>query len=93
VLPWLRRSVAAVGQMALTNYLTHSLVCLILFTGFGLYGQLARHQLYYIVLTICTVQLVISPIWLRHYRFGPAEWLWRSLTYMRKQPFRRLQAA
>lgn len=93
VLPWLRRSVAAVGQMALTNYLTHSLVCLILFTGFGLYGQLARHQLYYVVLAICTVQLVISPIWLRHYRFGPAEWLWRSLTYMRKQPFRRLQAA
>ncbi len=86
---WLRRAVAAVGQMALTNYLSHSLVCAIIFTGFGLYGALARHELYYIWAAICLVQLVISPIWLKHYRFGPMEWVWRSLTYWQKQPMRR----
>jgi uncharacterized protein len=92
-LPWLRRSVGAVGQMALTNYLSHSLVCLILFTGFGLYGQLHRYQLYPIVAAICAVQLVVSPIWLRHYRFGPVEWLWRALTYGKWPAFRRMAAA
>jgi uncharacterized protein len=42
-----------------------------------------------IVPAIWALQLVISPIWLRHYRFGPAEWLWRSLTYWQLQPMRR----
>jgi len=93
VLGWLRRAFAAVGQMAVTNYLTHSLVCLILFTGFGLFGQLERHQLYYIVFAIWTAQLIISSIWLRHYRFGPVEWLWRSLTYMQRQPMKRAAGA
>ncbi|HYJ53741.1 MAG TPA: DUF418 domain-containing protein, partial [Allosphingosinicella sp.] len=92
-LGWLRRAFAAVGQMAVTNYLTHSLVGLTLFTGFGLFGQLERHQLYYVVLAIWAAQLVISPIWLRHFRFGPVEWLWRSLTYMQRQPMRRTAAA
>jgi uncharacterized protein len=92
-LGWLRRAFAAVGRMAVTNYLTHSLVCLILFTGFGLFGQLERHQLYYIVFAIWAAQLVISPLWLRHFRFGPVEWLWRSLTYLERQPMRRAAAA
>jgi uncharacterized protein len=88
-LGWLRRAFAAVGRMAVTNYLTHSLVCLILFTGFRQFGQLERHQLYYIVFAIWVAQLVISPLWLRHFRFGPVEWLWRYLTYLRRPPFRR----
>lgn len=88
-LGWLRGAFAAVGQMAVTNYLTHSLVCLILFTGLGWFGQLERHQLYYVVFAIWAAQLVISPIWLRHFRFGPVEWLWRSLTYAKRQPMRR----
>jgi uncharacterized protein len=92
-LGWLRRAFAAVGQMAVTNYLTHSLVGLILFTGLGWFGALERHQLYYIVFAIWAAQLVISPIWLRHFRFGPVEWLWRSLTYMKRQPMRRTAAA
>lgn len=85
---WLRRALAAVGQMAVTNYLTHSVVCAIIFVGFGLYGQLERHQLYYVVFAIWTVQLVASPIWLRHFRFGPVEWLWRYLTYLKRPPIR-----
>lgn len=85
------RVLAAVGQMALTNYLSQSLLCLFIFTGAGLawYGQLARHELYYVVMVIWIMQLVWSPLWLRHFRYGPAEWVWRSLTYWRRQPLRR----
>ena len=85
------RVFAAVGRMALTNYLAQSLVCLFVFTGAGLawYGQLARHELYYIVVAIWVVQLIWSPLWLHHFRYGPAEWVWRSLTYWRRQSLRR----
>jgi uncharacterized protein len=92
-LGWLRRAFAAVGQMAVTNYLTHSVVCGIFFTGLGFYGRLERYQLYYVVFAIWLVQLVVSPLWLKHYRFGPVEWLWRSLTYLKPQPMRRRAAA
>ncbi len=89
MLPWLRRSMAAVGRMALTNYLTHSVVSLVIFVLLGYWGALERHQLYFIVFAIWAVQLVTSPAWLRHYRFGPVEWLWRYLTYGKAPPFRR----
>ena len=89
-LAWLVFRLAAVGRMALTNYLTHSIVCTTLFYGygFGLFGTVNRTGLAAIVLAIWTFQLIVSPIWLRHFRFGPAEWLWRSLTYWRLQPLR-----
>jgi uncharacterized protein len=89
ILGWLRRAFCAVGRMAVTNYLMHSVICLIIFIGFGLYGQLERHQLYYIVFAIWIGQLIFSPLWLKYFRFGPVEWLWRSLTYMKLQPMRR----
>ena len=91
VLPGLKRSLAAVGQMALTNYLAHSLICTTIFYGhgLGLYGRVERVGQIGIVVVIWIAQLVISPIWLRHYRFGPAEWTWRSLTYLKAQPLRR----
>jgi uncharacterized protein len=92
-LPWLRRSLAAVGQMAVTNYLTHSLVALIVFVLLGQFGQWERHQLYYLVFAVWAVQLVVSPLWLKHYRFGPVEWLWRWLTYLKRPPFRRVAEA
>lgn len=85
----LRRAVAAVGRMALTSYLSQSLICSILFVGLRLYGELARHQLYYIVAAIWVFQLLASTLWLRHYRFGPAEWLWRWLTYGARPRMRR----
>ncbi len=90
-LRWLTRSLGAVGQMALSNYLTHSIVCSTIFCGYGfaMFGRLERHQLYYVVFAIWIVQLIISPIWLRYYHFGPAEWAWRSLTYWQKQPMRK----
>jgi len=86
---WFRRSMAAVGRMALTNYLTHSLVALIIFVVLGYWGKLERHQLYYIVFFTWAAQIVISPIWLKHFAFGPVEWLWRYLTYGKRPEFRR----
>ena len=84
------RVLGATGQMALTNYLAQSVICMIVFTGAGLawYGHLERYELYYVVAAIWIAQLIWSPIWLRRFRFGPAEWLWRSLTYWQKQPMR-----
>ncbi len=92
-LSFVRRSMAAVGRMALTNYLTHSVVALIIFVLLGYWGALERHQLYYIVFGIWAAQFILSPIWLAHYHFGPIEWLWRYLTYGEKPPFRRSVAA
>ncbi|HEU0311455.1 MAG TPA: DUF418 domain-containing protein [Sphingomicrobium sp.] len=89
ILPWFRRSMAAVGRMALTNYLTHSLVALIVFVFLGYWGALERHQLYFIVFTVWAVQIVVSPIWLKYFHFGPVEWFWRALTYGYKPPFRK----
>ncbi len=90
-LSWFRQSMAAVGRMALTNYLTHSLVALIIFVLLGYWGQLARHELYYVVFAVWAVQIVLSPIWLKHFHFGPVEWLWRYLTYGQAPPFRKEQ--
>lgn len=90
---WLMRRLGAVGQMALSNYLTHSLVCSTIFCGYGfaMYGRLERHQLYFVVAGLWIFQLIVSPIWLRHFQFGPAEWAWRSLTYWKKQPMRKVE--
>jgi uncharacterized protein len=87
---WFTSRLAAVGQMALTNYLFDTITCCIIFCGygFGLFGKLERYQLYYVVAAIWTVEFIGSKIWLEHFRFGPAEWLWRSLTYWQRQPMR-----
>jgi uncharacterized protein len=53
--------------------------------GFGLFGRLQRYQLYCVVLAIWAFQLSVSAIWLRHFRFGPLEWVWRSLTWLERQ--------
>jgi len=92
---WIINRLAAIGQMALTNYLTHSVVCSTLFSGygFGLFGRLERYQLYYVVAGLWIFQMIVSPIWLRHFHFGPAEWAWRSLTYWKKQPMRKERTA
>ena len=89
-LQWLTSRLAAIGQTALTNYILQSVVCTFVFTGFGLglYGRLERYQLYYVVAACWAVSLVASPVWLRHYWFGPLEWCWRSLTYWKRQPMR-----
>jgi uncharacterized protein len=87
---WLIRRLAAVGRMALSNYLMHTILCTTLFYGYGLglFGKLDRVQLVGVVVAIWALQLWLSPVWLRSFRFGPAEWLWRSLTYGEPQPMR-----
>jgi uncharacterized protein len=89
ILGFLQRSLAAVGRMALSNYLMHSIITSIFFLGFGYYGQLERYELYYVVFSIWVFQLITSPIWLKYFLFGPFEWLWRSLTYGKKQAFKK----
>lgn len=87
-LGWLKRSLQAVGQMALTNYLMQSIVCTLLFYGHGLgsYGYLDRWEQLIVVVVIWIAQMVLSPIWLSKFRYGPFEWLWRSLAYWKLQP-------
>ena len=87
----LKARLAAVGRMALTNYLLQSFICGLIFTGagFALLGELERFELYPVVIAIWIFQLWISPLWLRYYRFGPAEWLWRALTYGQVPPMQR----
>jgi uncharacterized protein len=81
----------AVGRMAFTNYISHSVICTLFFFGYGLnfFGELEYYQIFFVVFAIWILQLIISPIWLKHFRFGPLEWLWRSLTYWKIQPFKR----
>jgi uncharacterized protein len=94
LLRWLFARLAAAGRMALTNYLMQTLICTTLFFGwgFGLYGRLDRMQLAGVIAAVWLFQLAVSPVWLRHFRFGPMEWLWRSLTYWQLQPMRAASA-
>jgi len=85
---WLRHSLSCVGRMALTNYLLASIICTTIFYGFGLglFNNFSRFELIFFIFPVWIIQLVVSPWWLKRYKFGPAEWLWRSLTYWKKQP-------
>ena len=87
----LRARLAAVGRMALTNYLMHSFFALLIFSGagLGLIGKLSLVELYPIVLLIWIFQLALSPWWLERFYFGPVEWLWRWLTYLERPKMRR----
>ncbi|MFN2437966.1 MAG: DUF418 domain-containing protein [Chitinophagaceae bacterium] len=88
---WLFALMRPVGQMAFTNYLMQSFLCGLFFygIGFGFFGKLQRYELYYVVLAVWIIQITWSHIWLKYFRFGPLEWLWRSLTYWKKQPLRK----
>jgi uncharacterized protein len=84
------RPFAAVGRTAFSNYLLQTLICTTIFYGhgFGLFGQLERIGQILVVLGVWLVQLIVSSIWVRHFRYGPVEWLWRSATYLELQPMR-----
>ncbi len=87
---WLTTRVAAAGRMAFSNYLGTTVLCTTLFYGygFGLYGTLSRAQLYLVVVPICLLMLLWSKPWLDRFRYGPLEWLWRSLSRFAWQPMR-----
>jgi len=88
---WLKRPLAAVGRMALTNYLTQSIMGGLIFYSFGLglYGTLVGYQLYLVVVAIWILQILWSRAWLNYFYYGPFEWVWRSLTYKQMQKMRR----
>jgi uncharacterized protein len=94
VLQRMMQRLAAVGRMALTNYLLHSVILTTVFYGYGLglYGDLSRSWQMLLVATAVGLQLAVSPWWLSRFRFGPVEWLWRSLTYRERQPMRMVSA-
>lgn len=91
IVPWLMKALSNVGQMAFTNYLMQSIICTWFFYGYGFdyYNKLRFHELYYVVFSVWIFQLIFSSIWLRYFRFGPFEWLWRSLTYWKAQPMKK----
>lgn len=83
---------AAVGRMAFTNYLTHTLVATFIFVGppgLGMIGEVERVGQFQIVVAVWVFQLIFSTLWLSVFRFGPMEWVWRSLTYWKFQPLRK----
>lgn len=91
--PWGRARLAPLGpmgRMALTNYLLQSVFCSFIFYGFGLglYDKIGPAGGVLIAVAIYTFELFLSRFWMRRFRFGPVEWLWRSLTYWKMQPMR-----
>jgi uncharacterized protein len=86
---WLQL-LAPVGRMALTNYLTQSLLLITLFygVGVGLIGKVGAAACLLISIVFFGIQIFVSRWWLKHFRFGPFEWLWRSLTYGKIQSFK-----
>ncbi|TCP54476.1 uncharacterized protein EV586_10494 [Tumebacillus sp. BK434] len=90
---WIRAKTApfaAVGRMAISNYLMSSLICTTIFYsyGFGLFNKIGPAKGLLISFLIYPLLMVFSIVWLRYFRYGPVEWLWRSLTYGQLQSMR-----
>jgi uncharacterized protein len=85
------RRLAAVGRMAFSNYILETMVCTTIFYGhgLGLFARLDRLQGGAIVVAVWILVFFFSQVWMRNFCFGPLEWLWRSLTYLEREPFRR----
>ncbi len=85
---WHQR-IRSVGRMALTNYLTQTMLGLVVLNLVFDYGSLGRSQIAVFIIAVWVVQLAWSQPWLRHFRFGPFEWVWRVATYRTRVPLRR----
>jgi uncharacterized protein len=88
--PTLKERMAAVGRTAFSNYILQTVICTTIFYGhgFGYFERVPRTGQILIVFAIYAAQLAIAPVWLQRFRYGPLEWLWRSLAYGKRQPFR-----
>lgn len=82
-LPAFWQGLALAGQMALTNYLLQCMIASIFFMGYGMgyFAKLQQWHLYFFAAEVILLSIVFSIFWLRHYHYGPAEWLWRCLVY------------
>jgi len=87
---WRFAPLAAVGRMALSNYLLQSLICTTIFYSYGLalFGKVSPSLGLLLTVAVFLIQMPLSVWWLRRFQFGPIEWLWRSLTYWQPQPMR-----
>jgi uncharacterized protein len=92
---WQRRLsvLAPLGRMALTNYLMQTVVCLLIFYGGRQITQVGPAKCVLIALMIYTGQVMLSSWWLKRFRMGPVEWLWRTLSYGQVQPLVRQPGA
>jgi uncharacterized protein len=88
---WLADRIAVTGRMAFSNYLSTSIVCTLIFNGYGLgwYGYTQRWQGLIVVAGVWIMMLLWSKPWLDRFAYGPFEWLWRSFARLRPQPMRR----
>ncbi|MBL8763391.1 MAG: DUF418 domain-containing protein [Phycisphaerae bacterium] len=89
------RPVSCAGRMGLTNYLSETIIATGIFYhwGLGRFGTMGHAAQAGVVLAVYAALVVVSVLWLRVFRFGPMEWLWRTLTYLRWQPMARERAA
>lgn len=87
---WLKSILTSVGKMAFTNYIMQSVICTFIFYGHGLgyYGTFNRTEQMITVVSVWVFQIIFSKFWLTKFKYGPLEWLWRSLTYKKAQPFK-----
>lgn len=87
LLPWITRPLAAVGRMALSNYLAHSVICSFIFYGhgLGLVGKVDRAEQLPMTVLIWAATMIWSVLWLSRFYFGPFEWLWRTLSHGQRQ--------
>lgn len=87
-LRWLMKALSNVGQMALSNYLltSSSMKFFFVWGPWKWYGRMEYFRLYEVVLCVWIVNMIWSAIWLQYFQFGPMEWVWRSLTYWKRQP-------
>ncbi len=88
---WYHRlaGLAPFGRMALTNYVSQSIIGTTIFFGFGLLGGVGNAVTLPIAIAVCVLQIWWSKRWLQYFQFGPLEWLWRSFTWFRWQPWRK----
>lgn len=89
--PWRRLLgiLAPVGRMPLTTYIVQSVICTFLFYGWGLgWTTPSKAETVALAVPIFAAQIMLAHLWLRWFRFGPAEWLWRTVVYWRAQPMR-----
>jgi len=89
--PGLTARLIAVGRTAFSCYILTSLICTFVFYGHGLgfYGHVSRLGQWGVTIAVWITLLIVAPLWLERFRFGPLEWLWRTLTYGERQPLRR----
>lgn len=85
----LQQRLCAVGKMAFSNYILQTLIGVFFAIGLSMFGDLSRMAQLGIVLGVWALQLLLSPVWLQHFRYGPLEWVWRGLTYWKAPSFRK----